>query len=126
MNWSTTVSFFKTVEIDGSFYKSHYPGYVYNWVRRVLPDFKFTVKLWQKFTHPKMYQESTGEVAVTSQDDVDLFKRCLEPLAKYGKLGALLAQLPPNFKNDGFGQQIIKAVTRFHLGKNGISLLTKK
>jgi len=104
--------FFNTVEINSSFYRPPNPGYVYNWVKRVPEDFLFSVKLWQKFTHPKMYQEATGEAAVISQDDVDLFRRSLEPLARYGKLGALLAQFPPSFKNDGFGQQIIEAVIR--------------
>jgi uncharacterized protein YecE (DUF72 family) len=104
--------FFNTVEINSSFYRPPNPGYVYNWVKRVPRDFLFTVKLWQKFTHPKMYEEATGEVAAISQDDVDLFKRSLEPLAKYGKLGALLAQFPPSFKNDGSGKQIMEAVTK--------------
>jgi len=104
--------FFNTVEINSSFYRPPNPGYVYNWVKRVPKDFLFTVKLWQKFTHPKMYQETTGEVAAISQDDVDLFRHSLEPLARYGKLGALLAQFPPSFKNDGFGRQIMEAVIR--------------
>jgi uncharacterized protein YecE (DUF72 family) len=104
--------FFNTVEINSSFYRPPNPGYVYNWVKRVPRDFLFTVKLWQKFTHPKMYEEATGEVAAISQDDVDLFKRSLEPLARHGKLGALLAQFPPSFKNDGSGQQIMEAVIR--------------
>ena len=30
------------------------------------------MKLWQKFTHPKMYKETTGDEAVISQRDVDL------------------------------------------------------
>ncbi len=102
--------FFNTVEINSSFYRPPDPGYVYNWVRRVPKDFLFTVKLWQKFTHPKMYKEATGEEAVISQNDVDLFKHSIEPLARYGKLGALLAQFPPSFKNDGFGKQILTAI----------------
>jgi uncharacterized protein YecE (DUF72 family) len=107
--------FFNTVEINSSFYRPPNPGYVYNWARRVPEDFLFAVKLWQKFTHPKMYREATGEEAVISQKDVDLFRQSLEPLAGYGKLGALLAQFPPSFKNDGFGQQILGAVVRtFH------------
>jgi uncharacterized protein YecE (DUF72 family) len=104
--------FFSTVEINSSFYRPPNPGYVYNWVKRVPQDFLFTVKLWQKFTHPKMYQEATGEVAAISQDDVDLFKRSLEPLTRYGRLGALLAQFPPSFKNDDLGQKIMEAVIR--------------
>jgi uncharacterized protein YecE (DUF72 family) len=59
-----------------------------------------------------MYQEATGEVAAISQDDVDLFKRSLEPLTRYGRLGALLAQFPPSFKNDDLGQKIMEAVIR--------------
>jgi uncharacterized protein YecE (DUF72 family) len=104
--------FFKTVEINSSFYRPPNPGYVYNWVKRVSPGFLFTVKLWQKFTHPGMYQRATGEAAAISQDDVDLFRRSLEPLARHGKLGALLAQFPPSFKNDGPGQRIIGAVIK--------------
>jgi len=102
--------FFNTVEINSSFYRPPKPGYVHNWVRRVPQDFLFTVKLWQKFTHPKMFEEATGDEAAISQDDVDLFKQSIEPLANSGKLGALLAQFPPSFKNDGFGQQILAAV----------------
>jgi len=104
--------FFSTVEINSSFYRPPNPGYAYNWVKRVPQDFLFTVKLWQKFTHPRMYQEATGEAAAVSQDDVDLFKRSIEPLARYGKLGALLAQFPPSFKNDGLGRKIMEAVIR--------------
>ncbi len=104
--------FFNTVEINSSFYRPPNPGYVYNWVRRVPEGFLFTVKLWQKFTHPKMYEEATGEAAAISQKDVDLFKQSIEPLARYRKLGAILAQFPPSFKNDGFGQQILGAVIK--------------
>ena len=104
--------FFNTVEINSSFYRPPNPGYVYNWVKRVPEGFLFTVKLWQKFTHPKMYEEATGEEAVISQKDVDIFKRSIEPLVKYGKLGALLAQFPPSFKNDHYGKQILNAVIR--------------
>jgi len=104
--------FFKTVEINSTFYRPPNTGYVYNWARRVPEDFLFTVKLWQKFTHPKMYQESTGRDAVISQADVDLFKQGIEPLVRYGKLGAMLAQFPPSFKNDAYGQQILQAVAK--------------
>ena len=102
--------FFNTVEINSSFYRPPNPGYVHNWARKVPAGFLFTVKLWQKFTHPKMYQQSTGKDAAISQEDVDLFKRSIEPLAGYGKLGALLAQFPPSFKNDRDGKQVLEAV----------------
>ncbi|MFH1646369.1 MAG: DUF72 domain-containing protein [Chloroflexota bacterium] len=102
--------FFNTVEINSSFYRPPAPGFVDNWARRVPPGFLFSVKLWQKFTHPAMYREATGEAAVISLADVDRFKSSLEPLAKSGKLGALLAQFPPSFKNDARGRQVLGAV----------------
>jgi len=104
--------FFNTVEINSSFYRPPNPGYVYNWAKRVPEGFLFTVKLWQKFTHPKMYKEATGEEASISQKDVDLFNHSIEPLIEYRKLGVLLAQFPPSFKNDGYGKQILSAVVR--------------
>ncbi len=103
--------FFNTVEINSSFYRPPNPGYVYNWARRVPEGFLFSVKLWQKFTHPRMYKEAYGEEAAISQKDVDEFKRSLEPLVKHGKLGALLAQFPPSFKNDDYGRQILGALS---------------
>jgi uncharacterized protein YecE (DUF72 family) len=104
--------FFNTVEINSSFYRPPNPGFAENWVKRTPNDFFFAVKLWQKFTHPKMYEAATGEAAVISQSDVDLFNHSIEPLYKSGKLGALLAQFPPSFKNDRYGQQILSAVIR--------------
>jgi uncharacterized protein YecE (DUF72 family) len=104
--------FFNTVELNSSFYRPPDPGYVYNWVKHVPKEFLFAVKLWQKFTHPKMYQAATGEDAVIAQSDVDLFKKCLEPLVKSHKLGALLAQFPPSFKNDAYGRQRLGAIAK--------------
>jgi uncharacterized protein YecE (DUF72 family) len=103
--------FFNTVEVNSSFYRPPDPEYARNWARRTPEGFLFTVKLWQKFTHPGMYKEATGREATISQEDVDLFRKSLEPLVISNKLGALLAQFPPSFKNDGFGQQILNAVS---------------
>ena len=102
--------FFNTVEINSSFYRPPDPGTVYNWARKVPGGFQFTMKLWQKFTHPKMFTEATGQEALIAQADVDMFKKCLEPLAKAGKLGALLAQFPPSFKNDAYSHEVIKGI----------------
>jgi uncharacterized protein YecE (DUF72 family) len=41
-----------------------------------------------------------------------LFKQSIEPLVKSGKLGALLAQFPPSFKNDKYGHRILMAIVR--------------
>jgi uncharacterized protein YecE (DUF72 family) len=104
--------FFNTVEVNSSFYRPPDVGIVNNWAKRVPKGFFFAVKLWQKFTHPKMYREATGDEAVVSMQDVSIFQRSLEPLARAGKLGALLAQFPPSFKKDGYGQQILVALAQ--------------
>jgi uncharacterized protein YecE (DUF72 family) len=85
-----------------------------SWARRVPDGFLFTVKLWQKFTHPKMFEKATGDIAAISRDDISLFRQGIEPLVRAGKLGALLAQFPPSFTNDGYGKQILQAlITHF-------------
>ena len=102
--------FFNTVEINSSFYRPPSPDTAKSWASRVPDSFIFTTKLWQKFTHPAMYEQATGDEAVISARDVDIFKAGLEPLAAQGKLGALLAQFPPSFRNDALGQHILSAV----------------
>jgi len=104
--------FFNTVEVNSSFYRPPEPSIVHNWVKRTPPGFLFAVKLWQKFTHPGMFKAATGETAAISPEDVDVFCRALEPLAKAGKLGALLAQFPPSFKNDDYSRRVLAALAR--------------
>ncbi len=59
-----------------------------------------------------MYLESSGKEAVICHEDIDMFRRSLEPLVKAGKMGALLAQFPPSFKNDDFGRQVLEIIAR--------------
>jgi len=105
--------FFNTVELNSSFYRPPNPAYASNWVKKVPEDFLFAVKLWQKFTHPKMYKEAMGvDEVVISQADVDLFRNSIEPLARKHKLGALLAQFPPGFTNDAYNKNILEAISK--------------
>ena len=99
--------FFSMVEINSSFYRPPESRLFQNWINLVPESFLFTIKLWQKFTHPKMFKQATGEEATISTDDIDLFCEGIEPLVKSAKLGALLAQFPPSFINDEFGRQIL-------------------
>ena len=108
--------FFNTVEVNSSFYRPPNPVFVSNWVKKTPPGFLFAVKLWQKFTHPNMYRAAAGEEAAISYDDVDLFRRCLEPLVQAERMGALLAQFPPSFRNDRYGKQVLESIAR-HFGE---------
>ena len=108
--------YFRTVEINSSFYRPPNPAYVANWVRKVPPHFIFTAKLWQKFTHPGMFKQATGSDAIISSADIKLFKESIEPLQKSGRLGALLAQFPASFRNGEFNRQTLKAVINSFAG----------
>ena len=101
---------FDTVEINSSFYRPPAPAVSAGWVRKTPDGFLFSVKLWQKFTHPKMYREATGEAAAISAADVELFKDSIEPIVRAGRMAALLAQFPPSFINDDRGRQILTAM----------------
>jgi len=83
--------FFDTIEINTSFYQPLRPDVVRGWISRIEsnPNFKFTVKLWQRFTHER----------APTRDDEKMFKQGLRPLAEAGRLGALLVQFPWSFKN---------------------------
>ena len=90
---------FNVVEINSSFYGPPSQKMAEAWVKKTPADFAFTVKLWQKFTHPKKIGQGTsiGKWEPVSQDDLDLFRVGIQPLADSGKLGAILFQYPAGF-----------------------------
>jgi uncharacterized protein YecE (DUF72 family) len=101
---------FDTVEVNTTFYGPPRPDVTAGWVERTPSNFVFSLKLYQKFTHPRMFREAALKTAPGSEgplldllaevtpSDIDEFRRGIEPLARAGKLGALLAQFPPSFK----------------------------
>lgn len=92
---------FNTVEVNSSFYGVPSAQTTKGWAARTPAGFEFSLKLYQKFTHPEMFLEATGkDPANLDRTDVDAFRAALEPLASAGKLGALLAQFPASFKNE--------------------------
>lgn len=92
---------FDTVEVNSSFYRVPAVKSTQDWARRTPKDFEFSLKLFQKFTHPEMFLKATGkDPAELDRKDVDEFRAAIDPLAAAGKLGALLAQFPPSFKNE--------------------------
>lgn len=91
---------FNAVEVNSSFYRPMYPSMARTWVAKTPPGFRFCAKLYNKFTHPKMYEDASGQEGAPTEQDFALVKEGLEPLAESGRLGALLAQFPPSFKAD--------------------------
>ena len=92
---------FDTVEVNSTFYRVPAPSTTRGWAERTPDGFEFSLKLYQKFTHPGMFARATGkDPFALGTADVDEFRRAIEPLASAGKLGALLAQFPASFKNE--------------------------
>jgi uncharacterized protein YecE (DUF72 family) len=115
---------FDTVEVNSTFYGQPRADVTRTWVERTPPRFEFSLKLYQKFTHPKMFREAALErapgaegslldlLAQVTQSDIDDFRAGIEPLAEAGRLGALLAQFPPSFKDTPAGRDYLAQLLR--------------
>jgi uncharacterized protein YecE (DUF72 family) len=118
---------FDTVEVNSTFYGQPRAEVCRVWAERTPASFEFSVKLYQKFTHPRMFEErvrktlpedARGErdlvetIARPNEADLDEFRRGIEPLASSGKLGVLLAQFPPSFKNDAPSRDYLTGLLR--------------
>jgi uncharacterized protein YecE (DUF72 family) len=121
---------FDTVEVNSTFYGQPRAEVTRNWAAKTPAGFEFSVKLYQKFTHPGMFKArlertllrdipsetdalrhaAVDELAVVNQADLDAFRRGIEPLADTGKLGALLAQFPASFKNGELEREYLQAL----------------
>lgn len=84
-------AWFTAVEINVSFYQPLNPDYARRWLAAVqeAPDFRFTAKVWQVFTHERRLPEA----------ELARFQEGLAPLLTGGKLGVLLPQFPYSFHN---------------------------
>jgi uncharacterized protein YecE (DUF72 family) len=100
--------------VNSTFYGQPRPEVTRAWADRTPANFEFSVKLYQKFTHPGMFKarvarglpadarddaSAIDSLARPTAADLDEFRRGIDPLASSGRLGALLAQFPPSFKD---------------------------
>jgi uncharacterized protein YecE (DUF72 family) len=100
---------FDTVEINSTFYGVPSAATARAWAERTPRGFEFSLKLFQKFTHPEMFHKASGQDPWDlGAKDVDEFRRAIDPLANAGKLGALLAQFPASFKNEPDSQAYLE------------------
>lgn len=99
--------YFDTIEINSSFYRPPSSRVSTSWARRVghNPYFKFTAKIYKRFTHERGKATDADERA---------FRSGIDPLANSGKLGALLLQFPWSFKNtDSDREYLERLIGRF-------------
>src|SRR5581483_11435697 len=52
---------FNTVEINATFYGQPRAEIARGWARRTPSGFEFSAKLYQKFTHPRMYRQRVAK-----------------------------------------------------------------
>ena len=98
--------FFDTVEVNSSYYGPPLPRTTASWVHRVeeFHDFRFTAKIWKRFTHERGKAWTTAEVdQVTAGFDV---------MMEAGKLGALLLQFPWSFRRTEENREWLGDVVR--------------
>lgn len=122
---------FDTVEVNSTFYGQPRAEVTRAWAARTPPRFEFSIKLYQKFTHPRMFRERLarglpGEaarelalldaLAQPNEADIDAFRRGIDPLASSGRLGALLAQFPASFKGSPASRDYLAGLLRAFAG----------
>lgn len=83
---------FDCVEINVTFYRPPNAAHCVSWLRKIEPNpaFRFTAKLWERFTHQRDSWPAPHEVRAAVAG--------LEPLRDAGRLGAVLAQFPWSFR----------------------------
>jgi uncharacterized protein YecE (DUF72 family) len=119
---------FNTVEVNSTFYGQPRPAVTRAWSERTPTGFEFSLKLYQKFTHPKMFRDAAlktapgsegsllDTLAQVTQSDIDDFRAGIDPLTEAGKLGALLAQFPPSFKDTARSRDYLAHLLRAFRG----------
>lgn len=104
---SHLAEYFDTIEINSTFYRIPTLKTTRDWAARVAgnPNFKFTAKLPQVFTHRRQ----------TNTEDEAALKAALAPLHDAGQLGALLLQFPYAFHHTSANRAYLhQLVQRFH------------
>ncbi len=105
---SFLATLFNAMEINVTFYRPITPWDAARWLEAVAehPDFRFTAKLWQVFTHERRL----------SAPELAQFQAGLEPLLDAGRLGVLLAQFPYSFHNSEENRAYLLSL-KSHLAK---------
>ena len=93
--------FFDTAEMDASFYERFYnnmtKGTFIGMSKATPAGFQFSVKVPETITHKKRL-----DIKKNVLKDFEAFLEKISPLRNANKLGAILIQLPPSFRVDGF------------------------
>ena len=94
--------YFSTIEINATFYRPAAAKVAASWADRVQdnPDFRFTAKLWRRFTHERATAWTAEEVTAA--------REALDVLHERQRLGAVLLQFPWSFRKDDTNQEWLR------------------
>jgi len=96
------------IEINSTFYRPPEPEWTRRWRDRArrgaAAQFRFTVKLWQRFTHQRK--------EAWTREELRQFKDGIAPLKRSSMLSALLAQFPWSFRNSEENREWLEDVQR--------------
>jgi uncharacterized protein YecE (DUF72 family) len=89
----------EVIEINSTFYRPPQASYAARWAARVadLPDFRYTAKLYGRFTRQRDTPWKAAEVREVQNG--------FAPLLAAKRLGALVLQFPWSFRNDEAGRE---------------------
>ncbi len=89
--------FFSTTEVNSTFYSMPSAATVSSWIEKTadLRQFEFSVKLPRRISHDLL---PSGKIDLAVAERGQFADVCTTPLRKAGRLGAVLLQLPPEFR----------------------------
>jgi uncharacterized protein YecE (DUF72 family) len=96
------------IEVNSSFYSVPRADYAERWVREVepWPDFRFTVKLQDVFTHRPLPSGDGAALDALAH----AWLEGIEPLRASGKLSAVLVQFPVGFRHAPDGEERLRRI----------------
>ena len=97
--------FFTTVEINSTYYAPAKAATAVKWIERIsdFPDFRFTAKMWKRFTHER--------TTAWKRDEVKEVRAAFDKLHEAGRLGAVLLQFPWSFRRTDENREWLDDVT---------------
>jgi uncharacterized protein YecE (DUF72 family) len=98
--------YFDTIEINSTFYRPAAHNAALRWAERVAANdnFRFTVKLWQRFTHERHEMWTPAEASEC--------RAAIRALDEQNRLGAVLAQFPWSFRREKKNRVWLDALTK--------------
>jgi len=98
------------VEINSSFYRPFSPRLAEKWLRDVSDNerFRFTAKLWSRFTHQREEPYARSEV--------ELFEKGLRPLEEASRLAGVLVQFPFFFRDREENRELLRRIAEDFAG----------